>query len=407
MKRIVITGMGVVSPVGNDIETFWRNLLSGRSGIVTVMPPESPLSCRIGGVAGEVAPDNLDAKTLKRQSRYILLALEAANQAWRQSGISMEQENPCRCGAVIGSGIGGVEDISDNSIRFHEGGPRRVSPMIMTKGLPNMAPSMVAICLGLKGPNRCVVTACSAGAQSISAAADTIRLGQADVMIAGGAEAVVIPYGLASFGAMRALSTRNDAPEKASRPFDLNRDGFVMGEGAGIVVLESEEHARKRGAVILGELAGYGESCDAYHVVAPCPDGSGAVQAMRLALQSAGISPEQVDYCNAHGTSTKLNDIAESLALRNVFGDAMPPVSSTKSMIGHLLGAAGAVEAIVCMLSIRDNIMHPSINYDDPDPECPVNLVTNQAREATMEIALSNSFGFGGHNATLVFRRYV
>ncbi len=332
--------------------------------------------------------------------------MEAAGQAWRQSGLEVNDENPLRCGVVMGSSIGGVEDISENSVRFHEGGPRRVSPLVMVKGLSNMAAGVIGIHLGLQGPNKCVSTACATGAQSICVAADAIRLGQADVMVAGGAEAVLMPYGLAAFCAMRALSTRNDAPEKASRPFDADRDGFVMGEGAGALILESEAHARRRGAVILGTLAGYGETCDAYHVVAPRPDGAGPAAAMRLALEQAGVSPTKVDYCNAHGTSTKLNDAAESLAFRTVFGDTPPPVSSTKSMIGHLLGAAGAVEAIACLLSIRDNVMHPSVNYDTPDPDCPINLVANSAREDRVDIALSNSLGFGGHNATLVFRRY-
>lgn len=406
MKRILITGLGVVSPVGNDLDSFWRALVEGRSGIVDLKLEDTRIPSRIGGVAADVSPSILNAKELKRNSRYVLFAVEAAHQAWQQSGMDMAREEPLRCGVVMGSGIGGAEDISNGSVYFHEGGPRRVSPLVMVKGLPNMAAGVIAIHFGLQGPNKCVATACASGAQSISVAADAIRLGQADVMIAGGAESVLMPYGITGFCSMRALSTRNDAPERASRPFDLDRDGFVMGEGAGALVLESEEHALQRGADILGELAGYGESCDAYHVVAPRPDGSGAAAAMRLALEQARIDPSQVDYCNAHGTSTKLNDAAEALAFRDVFGPSPPPVSSTKSMVGHLLGAAGAVEAIACLLCIRDNVIHPSINYDTPDPECPVNIVANTAREARIEIALSNSLGFGGHNATLVFKGY-
>ena len=406
MKRVVITGMGVVSPLGNAVEEMWKQLLEGRSGIVAAACAHEKTASRIAGIAADVAPDNLSGKELKRQSRYILFALEAANQAWRQSGIDIELEDPCLCGAIIGSGIGGIEDIVEGAIRNHEAGPRRVSPMVMPKGLTNMAAGAVAIHLGLQGPNKSIVTACASGAQSIATAADTIRLGNAEVMVTGGAEAAVIPYSLAAFSALRALSTRNEEPERASRPFDLDRDGFVLGEGAGILVLESEEHARKRNAVILGELAGAAENCDAYHVVAPRPDGSGPTKAMQAALRQAGIEPEQVDYCNAHGTSTKLNDAAESLALQQVFGESMPLVSSTKSMMGHLLGAAGAVEAVVCLLSIRDNCLHPNINYETPDPECPVNVVVNTAREITVEIALSNSLGFGGHNVTLVFRKY-
>lgn len=407
MNRVVITGMGVVSPVGNTREAFWNSLVAGRSGIRAADFVDERTASRIAGIAEDVIPENVPSKEIKRQGRFILFALEAANQAWNQAGLDINTEDPYRCGAIIGTGIGGVQDIEENALRLHEGGPRRVSPLLMVKGLSNMAAGAVAIHFGLQGPNACIVTACATGAQSIAAAANTIRLGQADVMLTGGTEATIIPYGLAAFSAMRALSTRNDTPEKASRPFDRDRDGFVLSEGAGILVLESEAHARQRGAVILAELAGSAETCDAYHPVAPRPDGSGAAAAMRLALRQAGIAPENVDYCNAHGTSTKLNDVAESLAFLEVFGPAPPPVSSTKSMIGHLLGAAGAVEAVACVLTIRYNTIHPNINYDTPDPECPVNVVANMAREAKVDIAVSNSLGFGGHNATLVFKRYV
>lgn len=407
MNRVVITGMGVVSPVGNTVASFWENLVAGRSGIRAVDVVDDRTASRIAGVADDVIPANVDTKELRRQSRFILFALECANQAWAQSGLDINREDPYRCGAIIGSGIGGVKDVEENSVILHEQGPKRVSPFLMLRGLSNMAPGAVAIHLGLRGPNACITTACATGSQCLTAAANTIRLGQADVMLAGGAEAAVIPYGLAAFGAMRALSTRNDAPEKASRPFDLDRDGFVLSEGAGVLVLESEEHARHRGACILAELAGSGETCDAYHPVAPRPDGSGPAASMRRALEQARVNPEEVGYCNAHGTSTKLNDATEAKAFLEVFGPAPPPVSSTKSMIGHLLGAAGAVEAAACVLTIQHNIMHPSINYETPDPECPVNLVANTAREAKVDSALSNSLGFGGHNATLVFRRYV
>lgn len=406
MNRVVITGMGVVSPVGNTVKEFWESLVAGRSGIRAVDFVDERTASRIAGVAADVTPANVPPKEMKRQGRFILFALEAANQAWNQSGLDMDKEDPFRCGALIGTGIGGVQEIEENALRLHEDGPRRVSPLMMIKGLSNMAAGAVGIHFGLKGPNACMVTACASGAQSIAAAANIIRLGQADVMLTGGTEATVIPYGLAAFSAMRALSTRNDAPEKASRPFDKDRDGFVLSEGAGILVLESEEHARQRGACILAELAGTGETCDAYHPVAPCPDGSGAAASMRLALRQAGIPPEKVGYCNAHGTSTKLNDAAESQAFLDVFGSALPPVSSTKSMIGHLLGAAGAVESVACVLTIRYNTIHPNINYETPDPECPVNVVANTAREAKVDIAVSNSLGFGGHNATLVFKRY-
>lgn len=407
MNRVVITGMGVVTPLGNDVATYWEGLVAGRSGIRAADFVDERTASRIAGISEDVSPDNMEGKELKRQSRFILFALEAANQAWRQAGVEIGREDPCRCGAIIGSGIGGVQDIEEGAVRLHDGGPRRVSPLIMVKGLSNMAPGVVAMHLGLQGPNSCIATACASGAQSIAAAANNIRLGIADVMVAGGVEATVIPFGLAAFSAMRALSTRNDAPEKASRPFDADRDGFVLSEGAGMLVLESEAHARQRGAEILAELAGAGETCDAYHPVAPRPDGSGCAASMRLALDQARVDPESVGYCNAHGTSTKLNDAAESKAFLEVFGAAPPPVSSTKSMIGHLLGAAGAVEAVACVLTIRYNTLHPSINYDTPDPECPVNLVANVARETAVDVVLSNSLGFGGHNATLVIRRYA
>lgn len=404
---VVVTGMGVVSPLGNDIESFWQGICRGRSGVrhIDRFPVEG-FNSQIAAMVDDCAPRDMSPKDVSRRDRYTLIALEAADQAWAQSGLDIAREDPARCGAIVGSGIGGFGTIEEQMARFHESGPRRVSPLMVPKSLVNMASSEVAIRLGLRGPNRAVVTACATGNHCIADAADTIRLGRADVMIAGAAEAAVVPMAVASFAAMKALSRRNDEPERASRPFDADRDGFVMGEGAGLLVLESEEHARARGAHILGVVAGYGESCDAYHITSPREDGSGAVQAMRLALQEADLAPTDVDYFNAHGTSTKYNDIAESLALRTVFGDNMPPVSSTKSMIGHLLGAAGAVEAIVCLLAIRDGILPPSINYDTPDPECPVNLVANTARPAPVAVAMSNSLGFGGHNSSLVLRRH-
>lgn len=407
INKVVITGMGIVSPLGNSVEEYWRGLCEGRSGIRRVDFDTEHIASKIAGIAPDVAPEGLAPKELRRYGRYTLFAIEASQQAWRQSGLDLAQENPFRCGAYIGSGIGGMEEIYENVVRMHTENAKKISPFFMPKGLINMAAGVVAIVLGLQGPNKAVVTACASGSQTLGAAADIIRLGKADVMLAGGTESSVIPFGLASFSALRALSTRNDEPERASRPFDADRDGFVMGEGAGVMVLESEDHARRRGAEILAELAGMGESCDAYHAVAPRPDGSGCVAAMRAALEQAGAPLDTVDYCNTHGTSTKLNDASESLALRTVFGASMPPVNSTKSMIGHLLGAAGTVEGIACVKTIQTGIIHPSINYENPDPECDVNLVANTAREANVAIALSNSLGFGGHNASVVFRRYV
>ncbi len=405
--KVVITGMGVVSPAGNDVQTFWQTLCAGKSCIRRIEHFDTAdCASRIAGMAADVIPAGLGPKDIRRQSRFTLFAMESADQAWRQAGIDISRENPYRCGVIIGSGIGGIDKIYENCVRCHEHGAKRVSPFMMPQALSNMGAGIVAIRLGLKGPNRAVVTACATGTQAIGEAADLIRMNKADVMVAGGVETPVLRFGLATFGSMRALSTRNDAPERASRPFDADRDGFVMAEGAAAFVLESEAHARERGAAILAEVAGMGESCDAYHVTAPCPDGSGPAEAMRAALRDAALNPSDIDYYNAHGTSTKLNDISEARSLKMVFGDAMPPVSSTKSMMGHLLGAAGAVEAVVCVMSILEGVMPPNINYETPDPECDVNVVANTAREAKVAIAMSNSLGFGGHNASIIFRRH-
>jgi len=407
-QKIVVTGMGVVSPVGNTVDQFWSSLCAGKSGVRRIDRWDtSDLGCQIAGMAEDVSPHNLDPKEQRRHSRFTIFAVEAANQAIAQAGLNMDELDPYRAGVLLGSGIGGIDVIYENCVKHAQGGPRRVSPLMIPTGISNMAAGVVAITHNFRGLNKCVVTACASGAHSIGDAADMIRLGKADVMLAGGTEATIIPFGIAGFGAMRALSTgRNDAPETASRPFDLDRDGFVMGEGAGVLVLESEERARARGAEILCEIASMGESCDAYHIAAPREDGATVAAAMKSALQQAGVSPSEVGYFNAHGTSTKLNEAMESKALQLVFGDAMPPVSSTKSMTGHLLGAAGAIEAIACIQAIRTGVIPPNINYDTPDPECVVNLVANEAREQDVAIAMSNSLGFGGHNACLLMRRY-
>lgn len=405
--NVVVTGLGVVSPVGNDVESFWRSLCEGRSGIRIVDQFDvSQHASKMAGLSDDCYPEDLVGKHLRRLDRYTLFALYAADQAWIQSGLDIGRENPERCGTAVGSGIGGIHTFEAEYISFYEKGPRRVHPLTIPKLMGNAAAAEVAARLGLRGPNKAIVSACATGSHNLGEAANLIRFRQADVMVAGGTEGAITSFGLAAFAAMRAMSRRNDEPERASRPFDADRDGFVMGEGAGILVLESEDHARARGAEILGMMTGYGETCDAYHITAPRPDGSGAAGAMRVALDQAGVNPEDVDYFNAHGTSTKHNDAVESLALRQVFGDDMPPTSSTKSMIGHLMGAAGAVEAIASVLSIRDDILPPSINYDTPDPECPVNIVANEAREARVAIAMSNSLGFGGHNTSMVFREY-
>lgn len=406
-NRVVITGMGVVTPLGNTVASFWDAMCAGRSGLRAITRFDTTgYASRIAGEVADVVPSGMSNKDLNRLDRYSIYALEAADQAWSQAGLDLDREDPYRCGVYIGSGIGGIETIANDVIRLHEGGPRRVSPLMVPKGLVNMASGNVAIRLGLRGPNKSIVTACATSTHCIGDAAATIRIGEADVMLAGGSEATIVPFGVAGFAAMKALSCRNDEPQRASRPFDADRDGFVMAEGAGIVVLESEEHARARGAEILGVVAGLGESCDAYHITSPRPDGEAAVVAMQKALEAARVRPEQVGYYNAHGTSTKYNDSSETLALKRVFGVDMPPVSSTKSMTGHLLGAAGAVEAIACLLAIRHGILPPNINYDTPDPECDVNVVANAAREAEVAIAMSNSLGFGGHNAAIVLTRY-
>lgn len=406
-NRVVITGMGVVTPLGNTVASFWEGMCNGRSGIGPITRFDTTgFASRIAGECENVMPAGMSNKDLNRQDRYTTLAIEAADQAWAQSGLDLNSEDPYRCGVYIGSGIGGIETIANDVVRLHEGGPRRVSPLMIPKGLVNMASGNVAIRLGLRGPNKSIVTACATSTHCIGDAAATIRMGEADVMLAGGSEASIVPFGVAGFAAMKALSTRNDDPQRASRPFDADRDGFVIAEGAGIIVLESEEHARARGAEILGVVAGMGETCDAYHITSPRPDGEAAVAAMRKALDAAGVRPEQVGYYNAHGTSTKYNDSSETLALKKVFGDSMPPVSSTKSMTGHLLGAAGSVEAIACLLAIRHGVLPPNINFETPDPECEVNLVANEAREADIAIAMSNSLGFGGHNAAIVLTSY-
>ncbi|MBI1318067.1 MAG: beta-ketoacyl-ACP synthase II [Candidatus Hydrogenedens sp.] len=407
-KRVVITGMGVVSPLGNSLAEFWSGVAEARSGIRQIDRWDTEgFATRIAGLAPPVEPEGLSNKEMRRFSSYTIYALEASLQALKQAGFDINTEDPTRCGIVCGSGIGGIDVIYENSVTLAEKGPRRVNPLMVPTGISNMGAGFVAIQTGFMGPNSSIVTACATGAQSIGDAADKIRLGKADVMLAGGAEASVIPLGIAGFNAMRALSTDfQDEPTRASRPFDANRGGFVMGEGAGMLLLESEEHAKARGAEILAEYGGMGESCDAYHIAAPRDDGAGVAAAMRAALCDAGVNPEDVAYINAHGTSTKLNDATETMAIRSVFGDSVPPVSSTKSQIGHLLGAAGAVEAIACIQAIREGVLPPNLNYETPDSECDLPIVANESRPASVEIALSNSLGFGGHNAALVFRRY-
>ena len=407
--RVVITGMGAVTPIGIDVATYGKALKEGRSGVTKLdLFDTSTYPSQIAAqVEEEVIPDGMSNKDVRRLDRFSLFALEAADQAWRQAGIDISKENPWRCGATVGAGIGGINTIAIDVVKLDKGGPRKVSPLMIPKGLINMASGNIAIRLGLNGPNKSIVTACAAGTHCIGEAASQIQLGKVDVMVCGGAEATVVPFGLAGFGAMKALSRRNDDPEGASRPFDAGRDGFVIGEGAGILVIESEEHALARGAEIIGEIAGFGESCDAYHITSPHPEGAGGAMAIKNALDDAQLLPSDIQYYNAHGTSTKYNDATETLALKHVFGDDMPPVSSTKSMTGHLLGAAGAIEAVACLIAMDEGFIPPNINYETPDPECDVNIVANEAREAELNVVMSNSLGFGGHNASVILKRYA
>ncbi len=408
-RRVVITGLGVVTPVGKDLSEFWNSLLAGRSGIdkITLFDP-SKFSSQIAGEVKDFDPEKFfSPKDLRRMERFTQFALYAGKKAWEDAGFDHKQIPYERCGVLVGSGIGALDLVEKQYKVFEEKGPARISPFLIPLMIANMAAGQLAIYLGLKGPNMCVVTACASGTHSIGEAFRIIQLGKADIMVAGGAEACVTPLGVGGFCALRALSTRNDEPQKASRPFDKERDGFVIGEGAGILVLEEYEHAKKRGANIYAELIGYGASCDAYHQTAPDPEGEGAYLAMKWAIEDAGINPEDIDYINAHGTSTQLNDKIETLAIKKLLKDHAYEIgiSSIKSMIGHLIGAAGGVEAVATSLTVKNQVIPPTINYEYPDPECDLDYVPNEAREAKIEYALSNSFGFGGHNACLVFKR--
>ena len=418
MRRVVVTGMGMVSPLGDGVETTWSRLLAGQSGAVRVSEFEvSDLPCQIAcrvprgdGSNGTFNPDRaMEPKEQRKVDDFIVYAVAAADEAIADSGWQpATEENRHATGVLIGSGIGGIEGIVDAGITLHERGPRRISPFFIPGRLINLASGHVSIKHGLKGPNHSVVTACSTGSHAIGDAARLIALGDADVMVAGGTESPVSRISLAGFAACRALSTGyNDTPTKASRPYDKDRDGFVMGEGAGVVVLEEYDHAKARGAKIYAEVIGYGLSGDAFHITAPAPDGDGAYRCMKAALKRADIAPADVDYVNAHGTSTPLGDELELGAVERVMGNAAAKLtmSSTKSAIGHLLGAAGAVEAIFSMLAIRDNVAPPTLNLENPSVETAIDLVPNQAKEKPIDVALSNSFGFGGTNASLVFRR--
>jgi 3-oxoacyl-[acyl-carrier-protein] synthase II len=409
-RHVAVTGLGAVTPLGNDVPTLWEGLLAGRSGVgpITLFDP-SQLEVRIAAEVKDFDPMALfSRREARRNDRFTLFALEAARQAVDDAGLQLEGEDGREVGVLIGSAIGGILTLLANYDVLQTSGPRRVSPFMVPMMMPNAASASVAITYGLRGPNLCVASACATGSHAIGEAAEVIRRGHAEVMICGGSDAVIASLALSAFKNMGAVSTRNDEPERASRPFDAGRDGFVMGEGAGVLVLESVEHARQRGARIYCELVGYGATADAYHITAPEETGQGAAWAMERALHDAGLAPEDVDYINAHGTSTILNDRVETLAIRTVFGTHADrlAVSSTKSMIGHLMGAAGAVEAIACIKSLETGWVHPTINHEMPDPKCDLDYVPNQARQLESRVALSNSFGFGGHNGCLILRRW-
>ncbi|MEY4299088.1 MAG: hypothetical protein RIR25_324 [Verrucomicrobiota bacterium] len=408
-RRVVITGMGVITPVGNDLPTFWESLKSGRSGIgrITAFDP-SKFDCQIAGEVKDFAatPYFKSPKDVKRTDRYTQFAVAATKMCLEDSGLDLGAIDLDRAGVMIGSGVGGLATMEEQVTKLITRGPDRTSPFMIAMMISNMASGFISMEHRLRGPNMAIVTACATANHCMGEAWRIIKFGDADIMFAGGSEACIVQVGIAGFAAMRALSVRNDIPEKASSPFDLDRDGFVMGEGAGVLVLEEYEHAKKRGAKIYCELAGYGLTADAYHMTAPQPQGEGAARCMRMAMKHAKVNPEDVDYINAHGTSTPIGDACETLAVKGAFGDHARGllVSSTKSMTGHLLGAAGAVEMAACVMAMRDGIVPPTINLDHPDPQCDLDYVPNKAREKKVRVAVSNSFGFGGHNSSLLIK---
>jgi 3-oxoacyl-[acyl-carrier-protein] synthase II len=405
-RRVVITGMGTVNSLCSDIPGFWSALLAGKSGVGTIEQFDtSAFKVHFAGEVKNFSPELLvDKKKVNRLDRFAQFAVVGSHSAIQDSGIDLSKEDPYRCGVIIGSGIGGLNEFEEQHDRYRDSGPGRVSPFVIPKMIPNAAAGNVSIEFGLSGPNTAVSTACASAAHAVGDALRAIQWNYADVMLAGGSEAVITPMCVGGFTSARALSMRNDDPKKASRPFDKDRDGFVLSEGAGIVVLEELEHARKRGATLYAEVLGCGSTADAYHITQPHPTGTGAAKAMQLALKDAKLNPEDIQYINAHGTSTPLGDEAETRAVKEVFGSHAYKlaISSTKSMLGHLLGASGGVELIVTALTLRHRVVHPTINYETPDPACDLDYVPNTAREKMVRHALSNSFGFGGHNCTLV-----
>ena len=407
--RVVVTGMGALSPLGNGVETFWRRALAGESGIepIALFDVEG-FSCTIGGEIRDFHPqDFMDRKSARRMARFSQLAVAAAREAVDDAGLNLDALDRARIGVVLGNGSGGYPELEDGARKLIDRGGMRLDPLFIPRVLPNMAAANIAMQFGLLGYNTTVVTACAAGTQAIGEAADVIRRGQADIVITGGCEAGFCQLGLGGFAVMRALTANNEHPQEASRPFDAQRDGFVPAEGAGVLILESEESARARGAEFQIEIAGFGSSADAHHLVMPDADGAGPVRAIRWAMDDAGVKPEEIDYINAHGTSTPLNDASETRAIKQALGEAAAGVaiSSTKSMIGHAFGGAGGLESIAAIKSMLDGRIHPTINYAHADPDCDLDYVPNTARESDVRVALKNSFGFGGQNACLIFRR--
>lgn len=409
-RRVVVTGMGAVTPLGLTVDEYWQGLVEGKSGVSkATLCDLSRLSCQIAGEVRGFAPRNyMDFKEARRMARFSQFAVASARMAIEDAKLNISRENPDRIGVIIGNGIGGLPEIEDGFHTLMTKGGMRLNPFFMPIILPNMAAGQVSLIFGLTGFSSTITTACAAATQAIGEAVDVIRLGKAEVMLAGGSEAAITPVGVAGFCVMKALTTRNDEPTRASRPFDAKRDGFIPGEGAAVLILESLEHALAREARIYAEIAGVGVSSDAYHIVAPHNNGAGAVRAMRWAIEDAGLAPEEIEYINAHGTSTPINDAVETIAIKTVFGDYAHrvPISSTKSMVGHLLGGSGAVEAVACVKTLTEGIIHPTINYEFPDPDCDLDYVPNVARQKDVRTALSNSFGFGGQNACLVFKKY-
>jgi len=408
-RRVVVTGLGLICAVGNTTDEAWQNLLAGKGGVTKITHFDTAQhSCQIAAEVKNFDPlQFIEKKEIKKMGRFIHFALAASEEAMKSSGLQVTDQNSERIGVHIGSGIGGFDVIEREHTNLMQGGPRKISPFFIPASIVNLAAGHVSMKFGAKGPNEATATACTTSAHSIGDAFKIIQRCDADVMIAGGAEAAITPMGIGGFAAMRALSTRNDAPEKASRPWDKDRDGFVVGEGAGILILEELEHAKARGANILAEVVGYGMSGDAFHITSPAPEHEGAQRVMWNAMRDAKIQPSDVGYINAHGTSTDIGDKLETIAIKRVFVDKVPPVSSTKSMTGHLLGGAGGLEAGIVVLALRDQIVPPTINYETPDPECDLDYVPNHARKVQFEYALSNSFGFGGTNGCLVFKRWA